>query len=304
MSSERALILGCGYVGLVLARSLARQGIEVMGTTRNVDRLAEIERTGAHARLADVMDPATLRLLADFDPHVVFDLVRPQTIDADRYTSWGTQNIASTFSGSSLEAMIYVSSTSVYGRRSGEWTDEATEVNPISPLARARVEAEQVYFERYRESGLPVRICRVPGIYGPGRTLRQRLETGAYRRMDDEKLWVSRIHVEDLATGLIAAWRKGAAGEIYLLCDDEPITGQEYTELTAQLLSLPLPPTVTREDIRQELSSDAFERRISSRRCSNRRMREELGVELIYPTVREGIPASLRQEGVLETNGS
>jgi nucleoside-diphosphate-sugar epimerase len=117
--------------------------------------------------------------------------------------------------------------------------------------------------------------------------------------VDDEQQWVSRIHVDDLVSGLVAAWRKGEPGRTYLLCDDEPVTGTEYASITADLLGLPLPPAVSREDIRGELSSSAFERRISARRCSNHRMREELGVVLRYPTVREGVPAALREEGVL-----
>ncbi|MEX2583896.1 MAG: NAD-dependent epimerase/dehydratase family protein [Gemmatimonadota bacterium] len=299
MTEKKALVLGCGYVGQALACALREHGVAVTGTTRTKDRFPDIEAAGATPALADVMDPATLRPLAEQRPDVVFDLVRPQRIDENRYTSWGTRNIATIFADCGLEALVYVSSTSVYGRRSGEWTDETTEIEPASPVGMARAEAENLYLEAARTNGLPARVCRVPGIYGPGRTLRQRLETGAYRRMDDEKLWVSRIHVSDLAAGLLAAWRKGAPGEVYLLCDDEPTTGQDYAELTASLLSLPLPPTVDREDIRDELNVDVFERRISSRRCRNRRMREELGVELRYPTVREGVPAALREEGAL-----
>jgi nucleoside-diphosphate-sugar epimerase len=299
LSEKRALVLGCGYVGLGLARALYDEGVEVVGTTRDADRVGDIEATGASAAIADVMDPATLRPLVELKPDVVFDLVRPQQIDNDRYTSWGTRNVAATFSGRPLDAFVYLSSTSVYGRRSREWTDEGTPPNPTSNVGRARVEAEGIYLDCHRNQGLPLRICRVPGIYGPGRTLRERLETGAYRRLDDEKLWVSRIHIDDLVAGLIAAWKRGRDGETYLLCDNEPVTGKEYAELTASLLALPLPPTVERDDIRQELSANAYERRISSRRCSNQRMREDLGVQLRYPTVREGVPAALRAEGAL-----
>lgn len=299
MSETRAAVVGCGYTGLVLVRALRALGVRVLGTSRSEERRAEIERAGAEFAVADVMEPATLRNVAAWRPNVVFDLVRPQEIGEDRYTAWGTRNLVAAFTGTPLEALVYLSSTSVYGRRSGEWTDESTPVSPSSPLGRARVEAETIYLEAALANHLPARVCRAPGIYGPGRTLRQRLESGAYRRMDDEKLWVSRIHVEDLADALIAAWRHGAPGETYLLCDDEPVTGHEYAELTASLLALPLPPMVDREDIRQELTASAFERRVGSRRCSNRRMREELQVDLRYPSVREGVPAALRAEGAI-----
>lgn len=298
MTGERALILGCGYVGQALARALRAENVTVVGTARGTQRFDEIRAAGAEPRIADVLDPSTLRPLAEFEPHVVFDLVRPQRIDRNRYTSWGTRNIATTFANTGLEALVYLSSTAVYGPRDGEITDESTAPNPTSAIGRARLEAESIYREQFEKNGLPIRICRVATIYGPGRTLRQRLETGAYRRLDDEKIWVSSIHVDDLAAGLVAAWRRGMPGEVYVVCDDEPTTGHEYAELTASLLSLPLPPTIEREDIRHELNDDAFDRRMISRRCSNRRMREDLGVVLTYPTIREGLPAALRAEGV------
>lgn len=299
MNDPTALILGCGYVGLNLTRALRRRNVRVIATTRSAERMGAIAEAGAEPRLADVTDPSSLKALAALSPDVVFDMVRPQRLDANRYTTWGTQNVANAFTGVPIEALVYVSSTSVYGRRSGELTDEDTELSPSSPVGRARVESERVYLDHYEKSRLPVRICRVPGIYGPGRTLRQRLESGAYRRLDEESLWISRIHVEDLCQALIATWLRGRDGRIYLICDDEPTTDHEYAELTAGLLSLPLPPTVNREDIRHEIGEDAFERRVSSRRCANTRMREELGVELQYPTIRNGVPAALREEGAI-----
>jgi nucleoside-diphosphate-sugar epimerase len=293
------LVLGCGYVGLRLARGLNDLGAHVGGTTRSRERFAEIEAAGAEPLELDVARADQLGRITEWAPTVVFDLIRPQRVDEDDYSVDGTQRIVETLRARTLEAAIYVSSTSVYGRRAGMWTDEATPPAPASPVGHARLHAETLYLRAHEEHGLPVRIARVPGIYGPGRTLRQRLESGAYRRVDDESLWVSRIHVDDLVTGLIAAWKRGRPGATYLLCDDEPVTGTEYVRLTAELLGLPLPPAVSREDIRQETTSSAYERRISARRCSNRRMREELGVALRYPSVREGVPAALRAEGAL-----
>lgn len=295
----RALVLGCGYVGLRLARRLSGEGMSVTGTTRRAERLDEIRAAGADAALADVLRPATLRPLVEQAPDVVFDLVRPQRTGPDRFTTWGTRNVAEALVQQPPASVVYLSSTSVYGRRGGEWTDEATPVAPSSPLGRARAECEEIYLSLAAADRLPVRVCRVPGIYGPGRTLRPRLEGGAYRRLDDESQWVSRIHVDDLVEGLVAASREGRPGQVYLLCDDEPVTSREYAELTAGLLAVPLPPTLPREDIRQELSASDYERRMADRRCSNRRMREELGVRLHYPSVREGVPAALREEGAI-----
>jgi nucleoside-diphosphate-sugar epimerase len=299
MTQRHALVLGCGYVGLRLVRQLIEQDVMVTATSSREERLPEIQRVGATGVRADVLEPSTLKPLADLGFDVVFDLVRPQQIAPNRYTSWGTRNIAGLFQPSPPGALVYLSSTSVYEGRHPGWIDEATEAHPTSAYGEARSEAERIYLELHREHGFPVRICRAPSVYGPHRTLRDRLEGGAYTRIDDEEQWVSRIHVDDLAGGLIAAWTRGRDGEIYLLCDNEPVTGREYAELTAELLALPVPPPLHRVDIREEMGTGVIERRSAVGRCDNRRMREELGVVLRYPTVREGIPASLQEEGAL-----
>lgn len=302
MTETKALVLGCGYVGGRLARALVAGGAEVVGTTRGPHGRAATEAAGARHAVADLMEPDTLEPLAAWRPDVVFDLVQPQSTGPDEYTAWGSRHLAAAFEGRPPEALVYLSSTSVYGRRGGEITDEDTPVDPISPIGRARLAAERAYLEMHDRTGFPVRVCRAPGIYGPGRTLRQRLETGAYRRLDDDDRRISRIHVDDLVDGLIAAWRRGRGGRIYLLSDDEPVTGQEYAEVTAGLLSLPLPPIAEREDIRHELNVSQFERRVGSRRCSNRRMREELRLNPRFPSVREGIPAALLSEGAISAD--
>jgi nucleoside-diphosphate-sugar epimerase len=297
--SPTAVVLGCGYVGLRLIRSLADSGVKVSAGTSRSERFAAVRKAGGSPFRADALEPSSLRALAELKPDAVFDLMRPQRLGPDRYTTWGTRNIAQAFADSPPGALVYLSSTSVYDTRINGWIDETSDVHPGSAFGDARLEAEQIYLEMLRSRGLPVRICRAPTIYGPFRTLRDRLESGAYSRVDDEEQWVSRIHVDDLATGLIAAWRKGRSGEVYLLCDDEPVTGRRYAELTADLLALPLPPPLPREDIRHELGSSSFERRAALGRCCNRRMREELEVQPTYPSVVEGIPASLREEGVI-----
>jgi nucleoside-diphosphate-sugar epimerase len=297
--SERALILGCGYVGLRLARALAAQGVAVTGTTRDAGRFAEIAAAGAEPARVDAMDAASLDAVLSPAPDVVFDCIRPLKTGIDTYTVDSTRGVVEALARHRPQAAVYVSSTSVYGRRGGEWTDEETPLEPVSPAGLARAEAERLYFALFREGGVPVRVCRVPGIYGPGRTLRARLEAGAYLRVDDGSRHVSRIHVDDLVAGLVAAWRRGVPGGVYLLCDDRPVSGAEYAEITARLLGIPLPAAVARGDIRQELTQSDFERRTADRRCSNRKMRLELGVALRYPTVHQGVPAALAEEGAI-----
>ena len=299
MKGREAVILGCGYVGLRLARLLADAGYRVTGTTRDPDRFNEIRAAGARPVLMEAEEPESISPLAELAPAIVFDTVRPQRRTGDDYSIRATENLAAAFSGVGLEAYVHLSATSVYGRRSGAWTDEETPPDPVSPVGKARLRMERHLLALSDTGVLPVRICRVPGIYGPGRTLRSRLESGRYTLVEGVDQWVSRIHVDDLAAAVVAAATRGRDGRIYLLADDEPTLARDYARLTARLLRLPEPGSRDPASLREELSSSGFERRVSARRCRNRRMREELGVELRYPTVREGVPAALREEGAL-----
>jgi nucleoside-diphosphate-sugar epimerase len=206
MTAPRALVLGCGYVGLRLVHALTRAGIETIGVSAREERLPDLAAAGATPMQADPLEPSTLRPLAEQRWDVVFDLIRPQQIAPGRYTSWGTRNICGLFTDNPPDALVYLSSTSVYDTRGSGWIDENTEARPSTAFGEARAEAESIYREAYRTHGLPVRICRAPSVYGPNRNLRGRLEGGAYTRVDDDEQWVSRIHVEDLATVLVATW--------------------------------------------------------------------------------------------------
>jgi len=300
MTDRHALILGCGYVGLRLAPLLVDAGYRVTGTTRDPDRFDEIKAAGARPVRMEAEEPESITPLADLAPELVFDTIRPQRVDGDSYSIHATENLAAAFSGGRLHAYVHLSATSVHGRRDGEWTDEETPPDPVSPVGKARLRMERHLLRLSEKGVLPLRICRVPGIYGPGRTLRARLKDGRYTLVDGVDQWVSRIHVDDLAAGLLAAAIRGRDGRTYLLADDEPTLALDYARLTARLLRLPEPASRDPTSLREELSSSGFERRVSARRCSNRRMREELGVDLRYPTVEQGVPAALREEGALE----
>ena len=102
MTRTRAVILGCGYVGCALAKRLLQDDVEVMGTTRSADRLAALESVGILPAVVDVTAPETLRKVVAWRPDVVFDLVRPQRLDDDRYTRWGTRNVAEAFAHAPL----------------------------------------------------------------------------------------------------------------------------------------------------------------------------------------------------------
>ena len=224
-------------------------------------------------------------------PDLVVYFVPPQPEDADPLSP-----VLAAIARVPLEAFVYVSSTAVYGNRDGEWVDERAVVRPGSPVARARCQAERIVIEAAGTQGTPTRVCRVTGIYGPARTLKSSLEREEYVLIRDHDAWVNRIHVDDLASGLVAAWQAGDAAEVYNLTDDEPHRTSEFALMAADLRGLPMPRVVEATEAAELLGEERLRRKLDSKRVSNRRMKEELGVRLEFPSYKTGLPSAVAEE--------
>jgi nucleoside-diphosphate-sugar epimerase len=161
----------------------------------------------------------------------------------------------------------------------------------VNDRSRRRLEAEAAW----RASGLPVEIFRLAGIYGPGRSAFDRLRDGTAQRVVKPGQVFSRIHVDDVAAALAASIAHPRPGAVWNLADDEPAPPQDVVAHAAALLGLPAPPEVAFEAA--ELSEMARSFYGESKRVANRRLREELGVDLAYPTYREGLAAILAAGG-------
>jgi nucleoside-diphosphate-sugar epimerase len=287
-----ALIVGCGYTGVRLGRRLASGGHRVVGTTRSRDRVPELRAAGIDARLLELGEPGAARALGRESPDVVFYLAPPIGEDPGAEI----EAVLRVLGRAPLEAFVYASSTSVYGDRGGEVVDASTLPRPDSPAGRARLATERRVLQAGWTFDARPRIARIGGIYGPGRTLREAIREGRYRAVEGVEAWSNRIHVDDLVEGLVAVWRRGENGRIYDLVDDEPHLSDAFARFVAERSGLEL-RTLTLEEARAAYGPDRLARKLGSKRVSNRRMREELGVELRYPTYREGVPAALDGAG-------
>lgn len=290
---KRALIVGCGYSGLRLARRLLELGLRVVGTTRDAERAAELRRAGIEPWLGELDDRRTRVVIAELEPQLVAYFVPPVAAGAvDPVLSAVLEAVTQ----ASLEAFLYASSTAVYGDRNGDWVDETTEVRPSGSASR-RHAAERLVLDAARDEAVPGRVCRITGIYGPGRTLRGALESGRYVLIEGHDSWVSRIHVDDLVEGLIAAWRRGKSGGVYNMVDDEPHRASAFARLAAHLHGLPEPETISESEARARLSESRLRRKFSNKRVRSVRLREELGVALKFASYRIGLPAAVEAEG-------
>ncbi|MDO9427218.1 MAG: SDR family oxidoreductase [Methylobacterium sp.] len=183
----------------------------------------------------------------------------------------------------------YLSTIGVYGDQQGAWIDEATAPRPTSARSHGRLAVEAAWFDLGRTSGKPVQVFRLAGIYGPGRNPIVKLREGKSQRIIKAGQVFNRIHVDDIATTLLASLDRPRAGAVYNVTDDAPTPPQVVTEYAAALAGLPLPPEIDFETA--DLSPMARSFYGENKRVKNRLIREELGVDLAYPTYREGLAA-------------
>ena len=179
----------------------------------------------------------------------------------------------------------YFSTTGVYGDTKGKLADETTPVNPTNERSQRRVLAEKDWLK------YEAHIFRLPGIYGPGRSSFDKLKRGISRRIYYPNHRVSRVHVDDIAQSIVASINRPNPRSIYNVCDDEAAEQQLVEAYASELLGVEAPPLVPFKDAINEMSpmTQSFWR--DNRRVSNLKIKSELGVNLLYPTFREGLKA-------------
>ncbi|WP_126177335.1 SDR family NAD(P)-dependent oxidoreductase [Tsuneonella rigui] len=170
----------------------------------------------------------------------------------------------------------YLSSTGVYGDTSGAWVDESSSLNG---RRRERVAADAAWLHR------GARVFRLPGIYGPGRSALDRVREGKAHRIDLPGQVFSRVHVEDIARGVVCAF--DAPPGAYNLADDLPASGNAVTEEACRLLGIAPPPTQSLAEAKLSPQAAAFYG--ENRRVANGKAKRVLEWRLRYPTYREGL---------------
>jgi nucleoside-diphosphate-sugar epimerase len=183
----------------------------------------------------------------------------------------------------------YLSTTGVYGDHGGGWVDEDTPRAPLSARARARAAAEDGWLALHCDHGLPVQVFRLAGIYGPGRNQIEAVLNGTARRIVKRNQVFSRIHVADIVGVLEASMAKPDPGRIYNVADDEPAAPEDVVAFAAELVGRPAPPETAFENATLSPMARSFYG--ESKRVSNRRIKQELGYRLRFPTYREGLRA-------------
>ncbi|RUP22191.1 SDR family oxidoreductase [Methylobacterium sp.] len=278
-------VFGLGFTGRHFA-ARARARFETVRATVTdpaaADRIAAETSFAMRAFGPEADDPRIAADLADTD---VLLVSAPPGEAGDPVLA----RYADAVAASRIRWIGYLSTIGVYGDQGGAWTDEATPATPRSARSKVRLDAEAAWLALGAATGKAVQIFRLSGIYGPGRNPIVKLREGRSQRIVKAGQVFNRIHVDDIATTLLASIDRPRPGAIYNVTDDEPAAPQTVTEHAAALTGLPLPPAIDFETA--DLSPMARSFYGENKRVRNRLIRDELGVALAYPTYREGLAA-------------
>lgn len=281
-------IIGCGDIGLRVARRLIKQGEVVTGTAHFEEGVAVLESAGIQPLVAnfDYQEDIPEFLV---NGHRVFYFLAPQGGGSSDYRMI---NFCRRLSAENCpERIVYISTSGVYGDCGDQLVTEETPVNPMTSRAKRRVSAEEQLREQAGKIGFELIILRVTGIYGPGRLPLSQLKKGHEVLRPEDAPRTNRIHSLDLVEICLAAMQKGEDGDIFNVCDGQESSMSDYFMAVAGLYGLPQPQQLTWAEAEKRMNPLTFSFLKESRRMANDKMREKLGIQLKYPTLDEGLRA-------------
>ena len=289
---QRVLIVGCGDVGLRVAQQLPAR-VRLLALTSSSERLELLRRHRITPLLGNLDQAITLRRLAGLATRVVHLAPPPTENLPDWRRDPRTLALLQALRRRRLpESVVYGSTSGVYGDCQGDWVSETRSVNPATPRAQRRVDAEQQLRFFGRATGVRVHALRIPGIYAADRaggTPRARLLRGTPVLMQQDDVYTNHIHADDLARACVAALWRGKPQRSTNVNDDTQLKMGDYFDLVADLYGLPRPPRLPLSTAQEQLSLMLLSFMGESRRLDNTRLKRELRLQLRYPTVLQGL---------------
>ncbi len=280
---------GLGYVGQALTAALQKKGWKISGTTREPEQAAILERLHYRVYPFDGTFPFAMEafegvthILMTIPPNRIGDPVLNQL-------KGHIQKLPD------LRWVGYLSTTGVYGDHGGNWVDEETPCIPSMERSVNRLRAENLWLEAFETQNTSVQIFRLAGIYGPSRNSIAALHAGRARRIIKPGQMFGRIHVDDIVAVLSSAAKMAGPTRLYNVCDDEHAPPQDVAEFAADLVGLPVPPGIDFDHAGLSDMAKSFYR--DNKKVRNDRMKEELGIKLLYPDYKAGLRAIFSEYG-------
>lgn len=281
------LIVGCGDIGLRVARRLLKEGQRVLGLVRSEARERALRAQGLEVLRLDLDQPVPESLTLTV--RTLYGLMPPPS-HGDRDTR--TERLLACL-GTPPERWVQISTSGVYGDCAGDWVNESRPPNPMSDRALRRLHSETLLDQYARAQGVCLTLLRVPGIYGPSRLPIERIQRQSPVVLPEQSPYSNRIHAEDLARAVLFAGASPAAEGLLNVSDGHPTTMTDYFWTVADFLGLPRPPALPLEAALEVLGPQMASFLRESRRLDSTRLTHELGFQLRYPTLAQGLAQCL-----------
>ena len=289
---SRLLIVGCGDIGLRVAALLAGK-LTVRALSSQRVRVPALRAAGTTPLWGNLDRPQSLRRLAGLAQRVLH-LAPPATVGA---TDERTGALLHALRRRAVPAaLVYASTSGVYGDCAGAWVHEGQALSPTTPRAQRRADAEARVQFFGRSGGARTTVLRVPGIYAPNReggTPLERLRKATPVLDATDDVFTNHIHADDLARACVRALWHGKPQRAYNVNDDASLKMGDYFDAAAALYGLPPPPRISRARAEVEMGAMQLSFMSESRRMVNTRMKQELGLRLRYASVLDGLAAGL-----------
>ena len=277
LNNKKFLILGCGYSGSFFAKTIRKLGCTAMTSSRSKRK---DQNSFVFNSESEVVPN---KKIFEGVTHIL-SCIPPDKNGNDPVL----RSLKNKLKSLSLEWVGYLSTTGVYGNTKGNWVSETDKPNPFQNRSHNRLNCEQEWIE----SGLPIQIFRLPGIYGPGRSTFEAIKNKKIRVISKKNQVFSRIHVADIANAIIYLLENKNSlkfHQIINIADDEPCSQIEVIQYCYDLLNLTMPKPILFEDAKNELSPIAQSFWMENRRVSNKLLCETLGYKLIYKNYKIGL---------------
>jgi hypothetical protein len=281
--SMNLFVFGLGYTAHQFVEPYRNRFTRICGTSRSPEKAEALQASSIVPYLFDG---------ESYDAGILDELARADTVLVSIPPVSGSDPVLRHFSGAVASAphlrwIGYLSTVGVYGNANGRWVDENTPPSPVNERSRHRIMAEQQWLKLGEKAAFAVQIFRLAGIYGPGRNALLKVADGAARRIIKPGQVFNRIHISDIAQVLMTSIERPRQNTIYNVADDEPGPPQDVITYAADLLGMEPPPEVPFD--KADMTSMARTFYQDNKRVSNKRIRDDLGVTLLYPTYRQGL---------------
>jgi len=280
-------IAGCGDIGTRVARRWQQQRVAVTGIVRSDASAQQLQAQGVPAHICNLGQTGCCLPPLHSGSLIYYFVPPPTTGQQDRHCLQFLSCLDQQTSAPSR--IVAISTTGVYGDRSGELVTEEVPPNPQVDRARRRYDMERQLRTWCEQHTVDLIILRVGGIYGPGRLPLERIQKGIPILREDLAPKTNRIHAEDLADICVAAAKVDQRYRVYNVSDGTDSNMSEYFLTLAEYFGLPRPPQVDWAEAERVMSAGMLSYLRESRRVSNARMLQELEIQLKYPDLQSGL---------------